>query len=207
MYVIYGNELYHYGIPGMRWGHRKAQPASGSNSKPKRGSEEYYRDKAGRAIAKISTSKTRLGKDINNYRAFGYEANANRAANKITSKSEKGLIKKLDTRYGHGANAAGQNASANYYSRKAEYSKTRLGKSINNSKAFNERSWAKTNEKLHASKNLKDYGSNFVKSFSNTPVKTWSGRTTTNGKQVVDQLLTVGIMGTVKDIGYYKNSK
>ena len=25
---MYNNELYHYGVPGMRWGHRKAQPIS-----------------------------------------------------------------------------------------------------------------------------------------------------------------------------------
>ena len=27
-YIFVGNELYHYGVPGMRWGHRKARPVS-----------------------------------------------------------------------------------------------------------------------------------------------------------------------------------
>lgn len=42
---------------------------------------------------------------------------------------------------------------------------------------------------------------------SHRKVKTWSGRTTTTGKQFVDSLLTVGILGTVKDIQYYRNNK
>ena len=45
-YYVYGNELYHYGIPGMRWGHRKGPDTSNGSSKPRYGSEEYYRNKA-----------------------------------------------------------------------------------------------------------------------------------------------------------------
>ena len=206
-YYVYGNELYHYGVPGMRWGHRKAPDTSSGSSKPRYGSEEYYRNKANRAVARISTSKTRLGKNFNNLRAYNNTVNANIASKKASLGKEKNILKKIDSIYGHGANAVRQNANADYYQRKSEYSKTRLGKTMNEAKAFNEKSAAKANEKLHNSSSIKEYGKNFVDSMSTRKIKTWSGRTTTVGKQMVDQLLTVGVIGTIQDVGYYKNNK
>lgn len=206
MTYVYSDELMHYGILGMKWGVRKAQDSSGSTG-PKRGSEEYYRAKSNRAIARIGTSKTRLGKNISNSSAYKNTVKANLIANKTASKNEKGLLTKIDRQYGHGYNSAAQNAKADYYSRKAEYSKTNLGKTMNTSKAFNERSLARANEKLHNSSSVKEYGKNFVDAMSSRKIKTWSGRTTTVGKQTVDQMLTGGIVGTMQDIGYYKNSK
>ena len=32
-YIIVGGELYHYGVPGMRWGHRKARPVSAERAR------------------------------------------------------------------------------------------------------------------------------------------------------------------------------
>lgn len=208
MKYVYSDELMHYGVLGMKWGVRKAQDASSGSSKPKRGSEEYYRDKSNRAIARIGTSKTRLGKNISNYSAYSNAVKANNKANAAASKQEKSFLKKIDRQYGHGSNAAIQNAHADYYSRKAEYSKTRLGKTVNSAKAFNERSAAKANEKLHNSSSVEEYGKNYVDAMLNRKMKTWSGRTTTAGKQIVDQMLSAGMLGTVQDIKYYhKNSK
>lgn len=34
-YIIKNNDLYHYGIPGMRWGHRKRTPLETSNTRSK----------------------------------------------------------------------------------------------------------------------------------------------------------------------------
>ena len=39
-FVISNGELYHYGIPGMRWGHKKGPKASSSQSKPKKQKKE-----------------------------------------------------------------------------------------------------------------------------------------------------------------------
>ena len=34
--VIIGSELYHYGVPGMKWGHRKSRVQTTTNKSPKR---------------------------------------------------------------------------------------------------------------------------------------------------------------------------
>ena len=39
--IIHDDELMHYGVPGMRWGHRKAQPVSAERSRYKSAKENY----------------------------------------------------------------------------------------------------------------------------------------------------------------------
>ena len=39
--IIHDDELMHYGIPGMRWGHRKVQPVSAERSRYKSAKENY----------------------------------------------------------------------------------------------------------------------------------------------------------------------
>ena len=183
------NELCHYGVVGMRWGHRK---------------NGYYEGKSSSQVSKIGKSKTRLGKNLHNYMAQqnDYKSNVRKAVN-----SDKGIIKKYDNLYGHGDASARQKAASKYYSRKAGYSKTRLGRSINEAKSFNNKTAAEANARLHNSKNIIDYGAKYIDALAHRKVKTWSGRTTTTGEQFVDSLLTVGILGTVKDIQYYRNNK
>lgn len=43
----YCNELYHYGVPGMKWGHRKAQPPAVTNARVryKQAKDEYKQAK------------------------------------------------------------------------------------------------------------------------------------------------------------------
>ena len=93
------NELYHYGVKGMKWGKRKAS---------------YYDAKAQSHASAIATSKTRLGKNYHNYRAF---------RNEIKSGERKGsngnILKKLDNKYGHGASARIYDAGSKYYERKS----------------------------------------------------------------------------------------
>lgn len=185
------DELCHYGVKGMKWGQRNAK---------------YYADKSKSHAAAIATSKTRLGKSYHNYRAYRNEVKS--ADKKMRDNLGKGsMLKDIDDMYGHGASARSQAAASKYYERKSGYTKTRLGTTMAKSAAYNNKTAAAANTRLHNSKSLKQYGTNFVNSMANRSVKTWSGRTTTTGKQYVDNLITGGVIGAVADANYYRKTK
>ena len=186
---VYNDELMHYGVIGMRWGKRKSK----------------YQDRAEYHRNKIGSSKTRLGKEYHNYRAYRneYKTNVGNALAKDKGKD----LKQIGNLYGHGDYAARQKAASNYYNRKSEYSKTNLGKTINASRSYNQDQWSKQNAKLHDAKGVKDYASKYVNAVANTKQKTWAGRTTTTGKQMIDSVLTGGLYGTISDIDHYNQTK
>lgn len=150
-------------------------------------------------------SKTRFGKNWNNTLAYINEYKEN--VGKNYRKDKKSYLKTLDNLYGHGDLAANQKASSNYYKRKSEYSKTRLGKTLNESRAYNMSQYQKANERTHGSKNVKEYGKNLVNAILKTEEKSWAGRKRTSGGKIADDLLTGGTIGLVKDIHYYKDHK
>lgn len=190
-FISVSDELYHYGVVGMKWGKRKAS---------------YYDEKARSHASAIANSKTRLGKSYHNYRAYRNEVKA--ADKKAGEQLGKGsILKDYDSAYGHGANARIQKAASNYYDRKSKYTKTVLGTSMAKANAYNLKTAAEANSRLHNSKNLKQYGENFVNGMFNRSIKTWSGRTTTTGKQMVDNLLTGGLIGTAQDVSIYREKR
>lgn len=184
-------ELYHYGVVGMKWGKRKAK---------------YYEDKSKAHAKAIATRKTRLGKWYHNSRAYANEVRAldKKAGEKLGKGS---MLKDIDSAYGHGAAAREQAAASNYYARKATYTKTRLGTTQAEAAAYNNKTAAASNTRLHNSKNIKQYANNYVDSLANRSVKTWAGRKTTTGKKLVDDILTGGVITAVSDISYYRETK
>ena len=55
-YILYNGELYHYGIPGMRWGHRKAQKLA-NKAKVSRESAKEWEEMARDAERKGKVNK------------------------------------------------------------------------------------------------------------------------------------------------------
>ena len=187
--IAYDDELMHYGVVGMRWGKRKSK----------------YQDRAEYHRNKVGSSKTRLGKEYHNYRAYRNEYKTN-VGDALSKNKGKGL-KQIDNLYGHGDYAARQKAASGYYNRKSEYSKTRLGKTVNASRGYNADQWSKQNAKLHNAKGVGDYAGKYVNAVANTKQKTWAGRDTTTGRRMVDTMLTGGTVGAVMDVGHYVKTK
>lgn len=185
------DELRHYGVVGMKWGKRKAS---------------YYDAKSKSHVSAMKNSKTRIGKSYHNWRAYRNDVRA--ADKKAGEQLGKGsILKDIDSAYGHGAYARSQNAASKYFDRKATYTKTRLGTTKAKAAAYNNKTAAAANTKLHNSKKISEYAHNYVDAVANRSIKTWSGRTTTTGKKMVDDMLTGGLISTVADIGYYRKTK
>lgn len=191
-------ELYHHGIIGQKWGVRRFQNKDGSLTAA--GKRRYSpQEKADKQIAKIGNSKTRMGKNYHNVRAFNYETQANRE--KALNKNEN-VRKTIDSAIGFGRSAADWSANANYYSRKAAYSKTNFGKGLNAARAFNSREYAKTAQRIHNAKTIREAGKIWVDSFEKQRVRSWSGREVSLGSHIVGEMLGIN---TILDISYARN--
>ena len=211
--ISYKDELYHHGIKGQKWGVRRFQNEDGSLTAA--GKSRYSEDsftgrkankfqaKADKHIAKIASSKTRLGKNFHNLMAYGREIRANTYGNYANDKG-KGFKKLVSNYTGSGRLSAMYKAEGDYYSRKAEYSKTKLGKSINESKGFNRNSSAAALAKTHEAIGGQGYLKSVADGIFSRPIKTWSGRQTTTGARFVEKNFTLDA-GLVKDIKAYKN--
>ena len=209
--IIYTNELYHHGIKGQKWGTRRWQNSDGSYNEA--GKERYfgkasnkYQTKADKYGERFKNSKTFIGRGINNKLQYKAQVKANVAKSLNESKGIKDVASNL---LGAGRRESGHKAAEQFYKNRASAAKTRLGKTINESKEYNAGKLAKAENRIKNSKDVGQYIVNTINKNYNTTLKTWSGRKTKVGNEIVLAMLTGGLYETVvmaQDIGYYIKS-
>jgi len=110
MYVIYNGELLHYGVPGMKWGKRKAYAKMLTRAGKRQGRADYYRDRGNQAYKKHDDNAKVLDKAAASYEAQGKYFRAEAARKSAAALRARG------------ANIKGTNeATANKYQLKADH--------------------------------------------------------------------------------------
>lgn len=186
-YIYNGGELYHYGVKGMRWGHRKAQ---------------VYDAKAASAQSRVDKKRTSLGKMSAQKKASTYAYRADRARAISDAKELRG---KYEEAYGHSEASKRLQAQSQMNKAQASYAKTGLGKQYLKVSSQNSEHMAAYHQKVA---NSKTRGERFVnKNFGliSTPITRLSGRTTTRGKAVVESLIPG--LAQIKDVKYLMDQR
>lgn len=81
-YVLYNGELYHYGVPGMKWGKRKQRKLANKyyRAGKAKGQMQYYKDQSAAIYKKHNDIATAFDKSAKKYESQGsyFKAEASR---------------------------------------------------------------------------------------------------------------------------------
>lgn len=179
--------LEHHGIKGQKWGRRRFQNQDGSLTN--QGRQRY---------GVIERAKIRMK---------GNFANTVQVMN--NTRRAKGLGNKISALAGYDRMRTNNRVRATTQKHLADASRTRLGKAIHNQRSANAEHMVKYAEAMRRKSTGEKIVENtiFAKNALKMPYTRLSGRTTTVGKQVVDNLLTGGTYGLIQDVEYMHNKK
>lgn len=179
--------LEHHGIKGQKWGQRRYQNEDGSLTA--QGRQRY---------GVVERAKIRFR---------GYTSEKVNVMNNV--RRAKGIGNKVSALAGYDRLRTRGNVRATTEKNLANASRTRLGKAIHTQRSEN----AKHQVKYAQTMRHKSFGKKVIENSiwageaMKTPYTRLSGRQTTVGKQVVDNLLTGGIYGLTQDVKYLSEKK
>ena len=90
--VVYGDELMHYGVPGMKWGHRKRQDSVGTARAARRSTSAYANVASSRSAYKQAQKAYRAGtltRNAKNQAASAYKQAKKTERNTAEAKAER----------------------------------------------------------------------------------------------------------------------
>ena len=202
--------LIHHGIKGQRWGVRRFQNEDGTRTAAGKRHDrlmdkaDKYDAKVKSEIAKIDSSKTRLGKSYHNTKAYNAQIKSNTLKDRANAKT---LTEKYGARFGSGKLASMADATEDFYSRQKEYRKTKLGKHLSSVREYNAHSFGESSEKTYQAKGLVNKGKSIIQGNTTRPIKTLVGRDTVAAERYVDAAVRKMSknkisVSTIMDIGY-----
>ena len=192
MYVVYSQDyLAHYGIKGQKWGVRRWQNEDGTFNEA--GKKRYFN-----VVDRIRSDK----------RAYG-EALTGQIKGAARNLKKGNILGAGSYLFGHKGAQVTAEAYRDHNQRLADHAKTKLGKAYRTAAAKNLNEVAKYHNKVAKDSAVDRFiRTQFFDSDAfNMPYYRISGRKTTRGKDFIENTLTLGIAGAVKDAKYLHDKK
>lgn len=214
-----GNELYHHGILGQKWGVRRFQNADGSRTSA--GKQRYaakiekYNAKEARLRDKADNAKTNIGRTVALSRAYRAKYKADRTA---AVANETTLMGKAKQRFGDAAAARSYATAAQRDAEIAKGSTSWRQIRARETSAYNNEQLSDTYSKRAKQNTAAKIGQGIVLNALFTPVfghevaiggtkmKTIDGRETKRGAEIAAWYFTSGLGNLAMDAVHYTNN-
>lgn len=192
--IIYGDELYHHGVQGQKWGVRRYQNPDGSLTEEGRRRLGYGDNKGRREINKEARQNLKYA-----------NKNVKQSVNQRYGRVGKYFNQEAVDTWNEGIN---RNQAA-YYRTRAATARTKYGRKLQSSRSFNSEAFAdyykKASNYSDSMQMLRRY--KLDPNLYKIPVQRISGRKTTIGREVLDIMLTAGYGGIALDALYEVTGK